>query len=229
MRSNLVLLAICQLLLFSNTAAAQKDSVAQTAGERSHLRAWLVPVGIAASVALDPEVREWSLREHTHSLDRLAKSVNPLGTANHLVPAMAVTYVAALLTHHESLAVGTLNTAAAYIASDLAESALKPVVGRERPHVEGNSHRFHPFTANGDWHSFPSAHVAHIASFAEAVAMQTHSTPISALCGSVVTLVAWERVYDDQHWSSDVVATVVLTSTISRATVSWLESRFERH
>src|SRR6266568_4968580 len=167
MRSNLVLLAVWQLLLFSNTAAAQKDSVAHPAAhpaERSSLRAWLVPVGIAASVALDPELREWSLREHTHSLDHLAKSVNPLGTADHLVPAMAITYVAALLTHHESVAVGTLNTAAAYIASDLAESALKPVVGRERPHVEGNSHRFHPFTANGDWHSFPSAHVVHIAS-----------------------------------------------------------------
>ena len=229
MRCNLVLLLICELQVFSNTAAAQKDSVAQPAAGRSSLRAWVVPVGLAASVALDPEVREWSLREHTNSLDRLAKSVNPLGTADHLVPAMAVAYIAALLTHHESLAVGTLNTAAAYMASDLAESALKPVVGRERPHVEGNSHRFHPFTANGDWHSFPSAHVAHIASIAEAISMQTHSTPVSALCSGVVALVAWERVYDDQHWSSDVVATAVLTSAISKATVSWLESRFERH
>src|SRR5438105_3065077 len=228
MRSNLVVLAACQLLLFSNTGAAQKDSVVQPAPGPS-VRAWVVPAGIAASIGLDAEVREWSLREHTNSLDRLAKSVNPLGTADHLVPAMAVAYIAALLTHHESLAVGTLNTAAAYMASDLAESALKPVVGRERPHVEGNSHRFHPFTANGDWHSFPSAHVAHIASIAEAISMQTHSTPVSALCSGVVALVAWERVYDDQHWSSDVVATAVLTSAISKATVSWLESRFERH
>src|SRR5207253_5039692 len=84
---------------------------------------------------------------------------------------------------------GTLNTAAAYVASDIAESVLKPIIGRERPHIEGNSHRFHPFTSNGDWHSLPSAHVAHIASIAEAISMQSHSTSLTALCSGIVALV----------------------------------------
>jgi len=228
MRSRFILLALGQLLLVSNTAVAQKDSLSPAAGERTSARAWIAPVGIAASVVLDPEVREWSLRVRSRSLDRLAKSVNPLGTAQRLVPAMALTYAAALLTHRESLANGTLNTAAAYIASDLVESALKPVIGRERPHVAGNSHRFHPFTANGDWHSLPSAHVAHIASIAEAVSMQVHSSPVTALCNGLVALVAWDRVYEDQHWTSDVTATIALSSAISSATVRWLESRAGR-
>jgi len=225
-----MLLAVSKLLLiFSNPAAAQKDSVAQTAAEHSSLRAWVVPAGLAASVVLDPELREWSLREHTHSLDRLARLVNPLGTVHVLVPAMAFTYAAALLTHHESFASGTLNTAAAYVASDIAESVLKPIIGRERPHVEGNSHRFHPFTSNGDWHSLPSAHVAHIASIAEAISMQSHSTSLTALCSGIVALVGWDRVYEDQHWTSDVTATIALTTFVSRATVHWLESRAEHH
>ena len=228
MRSRFILLALGQLLLVSNTAVAQKDSLSPAAGEQTSARAWIAPVGIAASVVLDPEVREWSLRVRSRSLDRLAKSVNPLGTAQRLVPAMALTYAAALLTHRESLANGTLNTAAAYIASDLVESALKPVIGRERPHVAGNSHRFHPFTANGDWHSLPSAHVAHIASIAEAVSMQVHSSPVTALCNGLVALVAWDRVYEDQHWTSDVTATIALSSAISSATVRWLESRAGR-
>jgi membrane-associated phospholipid phosphatase len=156
----------------------------------------------------------------------LAKTVNPLGTQHRLVPAMAITYVGALLTHHETLAIGTLNTAAGYVASDLVESVLKPVVGRERPFVEGNSHRFRPFTANnGDWHSFPSAHVAHIAAIAAAVSEQTHSRPISAVGDVLVTLVAWDRVYEDQHWTSDVTATMVLSSLVSGAMVRWLRSR----
>jgi membrane-associated phospholipid phosphatase len=161
-------------------------------------------------------------------LDRLAKSVNPLGTASHLVPAMALTYVGAIVTHHQSLATGTLTTAGAYVASDLVESALKPLVGRERPHVEGNSHRFHPFTSSGDWHSFPSAHVAHITAIAEAISMQTHSTTLSAFCGGLVALVAWDRVYEDQHWTSDVTATAALSSIVSRATVHWIDSHL-RH
>jgi membrane-associated phospholipid phosphatase len=228
MRSNVVVIAIGQLLLLSNTAAAQKDSVSHPVRDRTPARAWIVPVGIAASTALDPEMRKWTLHTHSRSLDHFAKLVNPLGTAQRLVPVMALTYVTALLTGRESLANGTLNTAAAYVASDLVESALKPMVGRERPHVEGNSHRFQPFTANGDWHSFPSAHVAHVTSIAQAVSMQTQSGPVTALCSSLVALAAWDRVYEDQHWTSDVTATIALSSIVSGATVRWLESHWSR-
>src|SRR3954463_10125766 len=123
---------------------------------------------------------------------------------------------------------GTLVVAGAYVASDLVESALKPIVGRERPHVEGNSRRFRPFTSSGDWHSFPSAHVAHITAIAEAISTQTHSTTLSALCGGLVALVAWDRVYEDQHWTSDVTATAALSSIVGRATVHWIDSHL-RH
>jgi membrane-associated phospholipid phosphatase len=207
-----------------NTAAAQNDSVPHS----SNRLAWIVPAGIAASVVLDPEAREWMLRGHTRSLDRVARPVNRLGTTQLLVPAIAVTYVGALLTDRQSLAVGTLNTAAGYAVTDLVESALKPMVGRERPHLEGNSHRFRPFTANGDWHSFPSAHVAHITSIAAAVSAQTHSTRLSALSDVLVTLVGLDRVYEDQHWTSDVTATIALSSLVSGITVRWLESRQRR-
>ena len=228
MRSSVVVIAVGQLLLLSSTVAAQKDSVPHPAHQRLPALTWIIPVGIVASAALDPEMREWTLHTHTRSLDHFAKSVNHLGTTQRLVPALALTYISAFLTGHESLANGTLKTAAAYVASDLVESALKPMIGRERPHVEGNSHRFQPFTASGDWHSFPSAHVAHITSIAQAISMQTRSGPVTALCSSLVALVAWDRIYEDQHWTSDVTATVALSSLVSGATVRWLESHLSR-
>ena len=188
-------MTIPPLLLLSNTAVAQKDSTPTPALERRTTYAWIVPLGIAVSAAADPEMREWVLEHHSGRLDQIARSVNPLGTSRRLVPAMAVTYAAAALTHHQSLAEATLNTAGAYIASDLVESALKPLIGRERPHVEGNSHRFHAFSGSGDWHSFPSAHVAHITAIATAISMQARSRPVTAVCNGLVTLVAWDRVY----------------------------------
>jgi len=228
MRWRFLVVATSQLLMASNTAVGQKDSTSHPPGGHAGTRAWVIPAGIVAAAALDPEVREWTLAGHTRSLDHFAKSVNGLGTARHLVPAIAITYASALMTRHESLANGTLNAAAACVASDLGESALKPVIGRERPSIEGNSHRFHPFTASGDWHSFPSAHVAHITALAQAISMQTQSRPIAVLCASLVTLVAWDRVYEDQHWTSDVTATAALSSAISNATVRWLESHWSR-
>jgi membrane-associated phospholipid phosphatase len=224
MRAHMVSIVAGCLFSTSMVVVAQEDSVPHSTSRL----AWVAPVGIAASVALDAEAREWALHQHAHALDNFAKPVNRLGTTQFLVPALAATYVSALLSGHNSLAAGTLKTAAGYLAADLVESALKPVVGRERPHVEGNSHRFHPFTGNGDWHSFPSAHVAHITSIATAIAAQTHSTRISLLGDALVALVGLDRVYEDQHWLSDVTATIALSSLVSEQTVKWLESRRRR-
>lgn len=223
MRPVVVVIAAC-LALFSNTLPAQKDSVGRSVGDATLPRSWIVPIGIGLSVAFDQEAREGALHSHTRALDNLSKSVNPLGTAHVLVPAMAITYVGALIARDESFTEGTVRTAAGYAAADLVESALKPLVGRERPHAGGNSRRFHPFTTDGDWHSFPSAHVAHIASIVEAVSQQMESTPVSAVGDLLVSLVGWDRVYEDQHWTSDVAATVVLSSVVSGATVRWLET-----
>jgi hypothetical protein len=158
MRWIVIVVATGQLLLISNTAVAQKDSTAPSPLDRHATHAWIIPLGIAVSAAIDPEMREWTLHRHSRSLDRFAKYVNPLGTASHLVPAMALTYLGALVTHHQSLATGTL-------------------------------------TAAG---------------------------------GGLVGVVAWDRVYEDQHWTSDVTATAALSSIVSRATIHWIDSHL-RH
>ena len=143
-----------------------------------------------------------------------------------LIPAMAGFYVASALIHQTAAEHTALETAAAYAASDAVESILKPVFGRERPHAGGNSHRFRPFTSNGDWHSLPSAHVAHITAIATAISMETDSRAISSACDALVALIGWDRIYEDQHWTSDVTATAALTALISSATVHFIRSRW---
>ena len=221
-----LILFIGLAVLLSNTARAQKDSTSRPVSDHHPARAWIVPIGIVASATIDPELREWALHTHARSLDHLAHIVNPLGTARVLVPAMAVFYAGSVLTSSTSMQHAALETVAAYIASDAAESIIKPVIGRERPYASGNSHRFRPFTNNGDWHSFPSAHVAHITSIAEAISMQTDSRALSVACDALVVFVGWDRIYEDEHWTSDVTATAALSAVISRATVHWVRSRW---
>lgn len=231
-----VILIIVAAVLVSNTAGCQIDSAppapaattAPSGVERHLTRAWIVPAGLFASSTVDGEMREWALHSHSRSLDRLADAVNPLGTAHLLIPAMAAFYAGAALTHQANAEHAAIETAAAYVASDAVESILKPAIGRQRPHVTGNSHRFHPFTSDGDWHSLPSAHVAHITAIATAISMQMDSRPITAACDVLVALVGWDRIYEDQHWTSDVTATAALSALISRATVRWISSRWSR-
>jgi len=224
MRSLVLVLAAA--VVMSNTADCQKDSIPPKVGAHNS-RAWIVPIGVVASSSIDGEMREWALRAHSRPLDRFAHAINPFGTAHVLIPAVTVFYVGALLTGRVPAEHAAIETASAYATTDAVESILKPLVGRQRPHVTGNSHRFHPFTANGDFHSLPSAHVAHITAVATAMAMQTDSRPIATLCAGVIALVGWDRIYEDQHWTSDVTATVALSAVVGRATVRWVASRWK--
>jgi hypothetical protein len=228
MRATLMAIAGCVCLL-SHSSLAQVDSSSRDRRTTPGRHIWIVPVAVGLSAAFDEEAREGAIGSHSRSLDRLAKIVNPFGTARRLVPTMGITYAGALISGNESLQRGTLATAAGYIAADLVESALKPAVGRERPHASGNSRRFHAFTANGDWHSFPSAHVAHITSIVEGISEQTNSFGVDAVGDLLISLVCWDRVYEDQHWTSDVTATVAISSFVSVVTVRWVRSHWKGH
>ena len=222
-----LLLGFVSALFVSNTGYCQKDSAPPSVDTHSSW-AWIVPIGVIASSTVDGEMREWALQSHSRSLDQLARVINPIGTARVLVPAMAVFYAGAALTHDTGAEHTAIETVGAYVASDAVESILKPIIGRQRPHVTGNSHRFHPFTNNGDWHSLPSAHVAHITAIATALSMETDSPPIAALCSGIAALVSWDRIYEDQHWTSDVTASAALSAFISRTTVRWVKSHWIR-
>jgi membrane-associated phospholipid phosphatase len=224
MRLQLLVVAGC-LSLMSNTLPCQIDSAPEASKIGITSSGWIVPVAIGVSVAFDEEAREGALASHSRTLDHLARLANPFGTARRLVPAMTISLLGAAIAGNHALEIGTFNTIAGYAASDVVESALKPIIGRERPHVTGNSRRFHAFTKSGDWHSFPSAHVAHITSIVQAISEQTHSTSVSFVGDLLISLVGWDRVYEDQHWTSDVTATAAIASVVSRTTVRWLEAR----
>ena len=106
---------------------------------------------------------------------------------------------------------------------------LKPAVGRARPYLGREPLTFHPFTENGDFHSFPSAHEVHIASVATAIAWEAKRPWVDALAAIAMTYVGAQRVYRDQHWTSDVVASGILGLDVARATEQWLHTRALRH
>ena len=60
---------------------------------------------------------------------------------------------------------------AGYAVSNAIVGVLKPVVGRHRPDSTNNAWRFDPFSAGGEWHSFPSSHAVHAFSLAAGAAI----------------------------------------------------------
>jgi membrane-associated phospholipid phosphatase len=112
-----------------------------------------------------------------------------------------------------------------YAAADAIEALLKPAIGRARPYAGREPLTFRPFSSNDDFHSFPSAHVVHVASLSSAIAIEADRRWVTALAAVAMTYVGVQRVYRDEHWSSDVVASGMLGVAVARATLTWLHRR----
>lgn len=180
---------------------------------------------LVASFVFDERLRSVVLAHHTPALDHVAGGADVIGTAGHIVPGLVATYVVSRVLGRRSFAAATLRVGLSYAAADAVEALLKPAVGRTRPFVGREPLTFRPFSSEEQFHSFPSAHVVHIASLASAIAMEADRPWVTALAGVAVTYVGMQRVYRDQHWSSDVVASGMLGVSVARATMSWVRRR----
>ena len=208
--------------------APQTSDVRRTADTRER-EEWIASsAALATALVLDERLRSVALANHSPTLDRLASGADVLGTAGHIVPALVTAYVGARLFHRRSLAEAALRVGLSYAAADGIESLLKPAVGRVRPDVGREPLTFRPFSARGDYQSFPSAHVVHIASLASAIAMEANRPWVSALAGAAIMYVGAQRVYRDQHWTSDVVASGMLGVEVARVTTGWMRQLSSR-
>jgi membrane-associated phospholipid phosphatase len=196
-------------------AAAQPGDSASGGGRAVPIWAWQMAASGLAAVA-DQRISAFASSHQRATLDRAADIVDPLGRAGVLVPALAAAVVVPRLAGRRDLSDAALRVAIAYAAADGIESVLKPLIGRHRPSDGGGPWRFHPLSNEGDWHSIPSAHTVHSMALATALSLEARTPWVSVPAYSVAALVGLQRVYTGQHWTSDVVASAVLASTVAR-------------
>lgn len=105
----------------------------------------------------------------------------------------------------------------AALLGDTAGLVLKTSIGRERPFVQGDKARFRPFQFASDYDSMPSLHV--VSSFAMASVLSAASESLGAkmLFYSGAAFVGLSRIYQDQHWASDVVFSAAVGELCGRA------------
>jgi membrane-associated phospholipid phosphatase len=87
-------------------------------------------------------------------------------------------------------------------------AVLKEAFGRVRPNVDGSEPLdFKPFSGNA---AMPSGHASSAFGFSASLADDVH--PLWAKIGlyTLATGTAWSRVYNNKHWTSDVVAGAII-------------------
>ncbi len=84
---------------------------------------------------------------------------------------------------------------------------LKIAVGRARPFTNKEPGTFHPFTFfDDDFHSFPSGHATLAFSLSTVLAKNMRSDFLKVIVFLPAVLTMASRVYQDNHWVSDVFA-----------------------
>ena len=179
-------------------------------------------VGIAAATAaIHPFDERIALSlqrpslQHSTGLQHTATAFRLLGSPGVLLLG-GTFYAVGRVTHTRGLAAAGLHSTEAIVLAELAGGLLKWTTGRARPFTVGDTlpgdFRFLRGIRKGyDYSSFPSGHT--IAAFASAAALTSEASRSWAhsgwLLGPVLYgsagMVGLSRMYNNQHWASDVV------------------------
>ena len=212
-----------------STVLVAQGGAAQLSVRPSDARFWIVAGGaIAAASLLDERARTFSLGHRSGLARSVADAGNALGTGRNLIGGLALTYITARLTHHRNAADAVLRVSAGYAMSNAIVGVLKPVIGRHRPDSTNDAWRFRGFSSGGEWHSLPSSHAVHAFSLAAGAAIASGRSWVGPFAYGAASVVAWSRLYDDQHWASDVTTSAIIGVSAAATTFRWLDHRFPR-
>ena len=187
----------------------------------------LAPVDLYFAERLqDPRSQESRFLRHGATVFRV------LGHPGALL-AVTGTYAVGRLSDNDGLADVGLHAAAALLVAEGATYLGKTVAGRARPHVDPEN----PFNFGllrgwkDDYQSFPSGHTS--AAFAVAAALTSEAGSrrsddqwwIGTLLYSSAALVGVSRMYNNEHWATDVVVGAALGTFAGWKVVRYTHTR----
>ena len=172
-------------------------------------------VGTIAVLMHEDEHIAHSVQAHRNSqTDSISRAVTPFGGGRGFQVSVAM-IAAGLLAHNDGLRdTGRDALESSIIAAGVITPLLKRGFGRARPNEDaGNSHDFDPGSRQ---ESFPSGHTTNAFAIASAIAGHSDGWVVPAIAYTVASSVAFARMNDNVHWSSDVFAGAVIGTTTGR-------------
>jgi membrane-associated phospholipid phosphatase len=173
-------------------------------------RDWATFAAITGSAGImmlagDKPVQEFLQRNQYEALHSASKVFYPLG--NRLPPALITSmYVVGVVTKNRKLEHLSLSVAKSLAISTVFYVATKSAIRRLRPDKTDNPRQFAaPFT-QPIYSSFPSGHSNTAFAVATAFAMEYPDKKwVHWVAYSLATLTALDRMYQNRHWTSDVI------------------------
>jgi membrane-associated phospholipid phosphatase len=189
-------------------APARLDSLFRAeapAAAAGHAIRWYEPLAVVGGIALlsslDQPVADHFRDHRSSSGDDVADAWIHLGAPEVYGPVTAGVIVGGLIAHDREVTRAGFRLGFSLGLAAVAAEGLKFVLGRERPDQNTSGFDFDPVHLDS---AFPSGHATMAFAMATSLAGDIHRTWATIALYSAATGVAAARVYQQEHWLSDV-------------------------
>jgi len=214
MPSRIAVLGLGLALGLGFVAPAAAQAGADSSSVPGHVIRWYEPLavvgGIALTASLDEPVTNHFRDHRSQTGDDVADAWATIGTLGVGVASAGV-LASGLISHNDKVTHAGLRSLFSAGVAGVAAQGIKFVLGRERPNETTSAWDFDPGHFDT---AFPSGHASVAFAMAASLSDDIHRTLATVGLYGVATGVAVARVYQLEHWVSDVVggAAVGITS-----------------
>jgi hypothetical protein len=187
---------------------------------RMDLESGLITAGVLGAVggvmAFDSNIQKWVQKNRTQSGSDFFNRVQTIGDA--ALPVNAGLAAAGYFFRgseegNKLFQTSLVSLEAQMLAGGLTQMA-KFAIGRDRPNQDPQGNSYDPFQKLGQ--AFPSGHSTQMFALA-AVFSEQYSLPVQVLAYSLAIAVSAERVYQNHHFTSDVLAGAAIGYVVGKA------------
>ena len=217
---NLTLIIIVSIFLLNNSIAQNKYDFHQFWNESltfaqqplhwqgdDWLKIGIAALSTAAVMQVDQPIKDAAMRDQSYLNSAVVKGGKFYG---EIYPAAIVAGGFGLygyLADNQPAKKIAFETVQTVLYAGAITTVLKIAIGRARPFTDKGIATFQPFKPfNDDFHSFPSGHATMAFSLSTVLANNTHSIPLKILAYLPAVITCGARVYENAHWTSDVLA-----------------------
>ena len=177
--------------------------------------------GATATMFLaDESVRTFAARQHGNTQDHFMKVGKLYGEWQPAAIVGGGLYLGGLVFKDPYVRVTGRMFVESFVLSGVVESLLKTVIGRSRPYTEEGAHRFRGFQFHAATTALPSGHTTVAFAMSTVLAERIDNRWATAGLYGLAGLTAVSRVYDDDHWLSDVFLGSVVGIVVAKAVVA---------
>lgn len=187
-----------------------------------------VLAGTVVLSVLDEPVNDLLQRNHSRSADRLTDLGIECGAPQTAILFTGSLYAIGWVADSDWLRESCVIMSASLLSSGIIQSSTKYVAGRARPHVGRGHDVFDPFRGEESYFSFFSGHTMVAMIMSHTLAKRLDPVPAKVALYGLGTIGGLARMYNQDHWLTDVVVGNALAITSVNSVAKWLAAKRNR-